>query len=266
MDRDKIHAAVVAALRRSGLNPYRAAVGAGLPADAIRHMLAGHEPRASRLAQICAAIGLEFYVGPPRAGADVSNAITLPPASLRDLETSAQTLNRVVAEAGRNPVPDDLWPVLAERMGVQPQAPDEQGAGVPVGSQPIEVMQLLPASEHDTEVTDDPHSGRLWFSREWLERRGFDPTRCAMMRVRDESMGPTLPKDCLLLVDLTRTDWLHERIFVVRTNGDLVAKRAAFSDSGQRLLLCDHPAWPDTVLPHDAEILGQVRWMACGMD
>ncbi len=49
------------------MNPYRAAVAAGLPADAVRHLLAGHDPKASRLSEICEALGLEFYVGPKRA-------------------------------------------------------------------------------------------------------------------------------------------------------------------------------------------------------
>ena len=119
MDRERIRALVVAALRRSGLNPYRAAVGAGLPADAIRHLLAGHEPKASRLAQICAALGLEFYVGPPRSAHHVSDLASLPQTSLRALEASAQALNRVVASAGCDPVPDDVWPLLAARRGAK---------------------------------------------------------------------------------------------------------------------------------------------------
>ena len=61
-------------------------------ADAIRHLIAGHEPKAGRLAQVCAALGLEFYVGPPRIGANVSDINSLPHTSLRALEASAQTL------------------------------------------------------------------------------------------------------------------------------------------------------------------------------
>ena len=43
-----------------------AATEAGLPRDAIHNVLNGHEPKLSRVAEICAALGLEFYVGRPR--------------------------------------------------------------------------------------------------------------------------------------------------------------------------------------------------------
>ena len=66
MELSEIEAIVVAALRQTGLNPHRAAVGAGLSTDAIRHLFEGHEPKASRLLQIGDALGLEFYVDPPR--------------------------------------------------------------------------------------------------------------------------------------------------------------------------------------------------------
>ena len=45
---------------------HRAAVDGGLPQDAIRSVLNGHSPRLERLEQICDALGLELYVGPPR--------------------------------------------------------------------------------------------------------------------------------------------------------------------------------------------------------
>ena len=45
------------------------AVEAGLPRDAIRSVLVGHDPRLSRAVELADALGLEFYVGPPRAAA-----------------------------------------------------------------------------------------------------------------------------------------------------------------------------------------------------
>lgn len=53
-------------LERRGTNAYRAAVDAGLPQNAIRSVLRGREPGSERLAEICRALELEFYVGPPR--------------------------------------------------------------------------------------------------------------------------------------------------------------------------------------------------------
>lgn len=264
MDREKIQAIIAAALRRSGQNPYRAAVGAGLPADAIRHLLAGHEPKAGRLAQICAALGLEFYIGPPRPATEVSQAASLSPAALSDLESSVQTLNRVLAEAGCDPVPDDLWSALVARKGVQPPAIEDQN--VPARSVPIELVDLSTETRGGAEETRTTLKSRIWLSLEWLERRGLDPTRCALIGVHDKSMEPTLPEGSLILFDRACTDWLPDHILVVRTDEGLVAKRAANSDSGQPLMVSDHPDWPDIPLPDRAKILGQVRWMARGFD
>ena len=33
--------------------------------------------------------------------------------------------------------------------------------------------------------------GRIWFRRDWLDRRGLDPTQCAVIALRGESMEPT---------------------------------------------------------------------------
>ncbi|MCY4602564.1 MAG: helix-turn-helix transcriptional regulator [Acidobacteria bacterium] len=52
-------------LAERGQSQYRAALGGGLPQDAIRSVLRGHVPRLSRVEQICRALGMELYVGPP---------------------------------------------------------------------------------------------------------------------------------------------------------------------------------------------------------
>ena len=53
-------------IARQGTNPFRLAKENGLPSNALRHALDGHEPKATRLAEICRALDLEFYIGPPR--------------------------------------------------------------------------------------------------------------------------------------------------------------------------------------------------------
>ena len=53
-------------LAEKGQSKYRAALNSGLPQDAIRSVLSGHDPRLNRVEQICRALGLELYIGPPR--------------------------------------------------------------------------------------------------------------------------------------------------------------------------------------------------------
>lgn len=69
MDMSDITAAIRKEIEARGTNPHRAAKDARLPKNSIRYVLDGHEPRAGRLIEICAALGLEVYVGPPRKAA-----------------------------------------------------------------------------------------------------------------------------------------------------------------------------------------------------
>lgn len=55
-------------LTRRGTSAIRAALGAGLTRDAIRSVLRGRSPSVDRAAEICDALDLEFYIGPPRSG------------------------------------------------------------------------------------------------------------------------------------------------------------------------------------------------------
>ena len=70
MDLSDITAAIRKEIEARGTNPYRVAKEARLPKNSIRYMLDGHEPRAGRLVEICQALGLEIYVGPPRKTED----------------------------------------------------------------------------------------------------------------------------------------------------------------------------------------------------
>ena len=277
MDRDKIEAVVAAALREAGLNPYRAAVGAGLPQDTIRRVLDGHTPSATKLSQICAALGLEFYVGPPRARSDTGDAPVLTAGAVRDLEASARTLNRVVVNAGGDPIPDDLWPALAAERGVvRAQAQEEPAAGVagtdalavaaaneddlPPGARAMAAREVEAAAGGGAVALDEaPEKGRVFFRRDWLDRHGIDTTQCVVIGVRGESMEPTLPDGCSILVDRSRTRRRDGGIFVIDTEDGLIVKR--LGKTGRRwLLVSDHPAWEPAPWPREAEVIGEVRW------
>ena len=257
MDREEIRATVVDALRQSGLSPYRAAVDAGLPDDAIRHLLAGHEPGATRLAQICAAVGLEFYVGPPRAADPFLDLSLLPQASLRALEASARTLNRVAAAAGCNPVPDDLWPALAVLRRAHPPKPDERRNPPPPAA-----TQLATAVRSPPDAPAGEGTGATRHDPAWPQGLDLQTERCVAMEVRGSSMEPTLPDGCTVLVDLAGADWRPGRIFVVRTGGEAVVVRAGSAGNGRRMLLSDCARLAPMPWPEDAALIGEVRCAA----
>ena len=75
-------------------------------------------------------------------------------------------------------------------------------------------------------------------------------------------MGNTLPDGCSALVDRGRQQRRQGRIYALRTDRGLMVGRATRTDTGGWLLDSDHPEREPVVWPEDAEIIGEVRWMA----
>ena len=241
--------------------------------ELIRDMRRGHVPSVERLRSLCDSLGLEFYVGPPRRQ-ESDDGADLPDASLRSLERIARALAQLTADAGGNPIADDLWHALSARRYAD-LTPDTASRPVRYLTERTpqayggEAREAPPPDQVRFDMTDDAgkrlstegDDDSLWLSRALLEKQGLDPARCSAARVEDDSMEPTLPKGCGVLVDRTRTDWQPPCITVVRTDERAMVRRAALDEDGQRLMRSDHPGWPDTPLPDGAEIVGQVRWV-----
>ena len=261
------------ALRRHGISARAASMRAHGSPELIRDMRRGHVPSVERLRSLCEALGLEFYVGRPR-GLEGEDGAGLPDVSLRSLERIARALAQLTADAGGNPIADELWHALSTRRYTG-LAPD-------TAPRPVRYLTEQPPPAYGGEAREAPPPGlvrfdmtdgagnrlstagdedSLWMSRALLEKQGLDPARCSAARVEDDSMEPTIPKGCGVLVDRTRTDWQPPCITVVRTDERAIVRRAALDEDGQHLMSSDHPGWPDTPLPDGAEIVGQVRWV-----
>ena len=77
----------------------------GLPRDAIRRVLRGHDPRLSRADAICRALGITFTIGSPRGGARTA--------------TTTLSVRDSVPPSGRSAYPSlqrDLIPVRDPRL------------------------------------------------------------------------------------------------------------------------------------------------------
>ena len=129
---------------------------------------------------------------------------------------------------------------------------------------PVEVIEVAAAAGGGAEVYDETVVGRLWFRRDWLQSNGLDPAQCNVITVRGESMEPTLPDGCSILVDRSqrRRRRRERRIFVMRTEDGLVVKRAGKDAEGRWQIVSDHPRWGQAPWSDDAEIIGEVRWSA----
>ena len=69
-----------------------------------------------------------------------------------------------------------------------------------------------------------------------------------------------LPEGCVTPVDHNRRRRLRGHFYVVRKSDGLVVKRSVIDDSGNWLLVSDHPAWEPETWGED-EVIGKVKWM-----
>ena len=80
-----------------GVSPITAARSSGLHRDAIRGILRGRSPSVEKAAQVCAALGLEFYVGPPPAG---ERSLQLTPQQRATVESAVEILMQILDQTG----------------------------------------------------------------------------------------------------------------------------------------------------------------------
>ena len=127
---------------------------------------------------------------------------------------------------------------------------------------PVEVVEVAAAAGGGAEIYDETVVGRLWFRRDWLDSNAIDPTQCNVISVRGESMEPTLPHGCSILVDLSQGRRRRRvgRIFVLRTEDGLVVKRVGKDTEGNWQIESDNEDWEPVPWSRDAEIIGEVRW------
>ncbi len=291
-------------LGRRGVSPIRKALDAGLNRDAIRSVLRGRVPSVDRAAEICRALDLEFYIGPPRGEAEPSQApITAaadpPPvaeltaavieavreemASLRtelsrlkpardDLEdagalaiqaandgddvAAARSVQMVEMEAAARPV---------QMVEMEAAARSVQMVEMEAAARSVQMVEMEAAAGGGAYNLDDaPVKGPVWFRRDWIDSRGIDPTRAVVISVRNDSMEPTLPAGCKILVDRNRRRRHVGHIYVITTPDGLIVKRMGKGKDGSWLLVSDSdsPDWPDVSWPDDAVVDGEVKWMA----
>ncbi len=107
-----------------------------------------------------------------------------------------------------------------------------------------------------------PASQSVWFGLHWLRQQGLDSTECVLVRIQDDSMGSTLPEGCSVLVNRKQRQRRVGCILALHTGDELWVRRAGKNASGAWTLECDHPDRPPAEWPDDAQIIGEVRWMA----
>ena len=131
------------------------------------------------------------------------------------------------------------------------------------GAREVHVIELDAAAGSGSDELGERVVGRVWFRRDWLDGHGLDPTQCRVIGVRGESMEPTLPDGCSILVDLSSRRRYDGRVYVIRMADGVVVKRLKHGElGGSWLIVSDHPAWEDRPWPEGTQVIGRVHWMA----
>ena len=286
---EQIRHAVREALAAAGVGARRFEAAHGLRPWTLRGILdptREQAPSVDRAAEICAALGLTLSIGrsagswaepedgasgaaaaslrePPGAGwNDTPEATPAEAVPVQGIEGAVQALVRVVADAGGDPIPEELR--APPRVGfangdARPVAAANED-GVTPGARSVGTREVAAAAGGGAVNLDEaPVKGPVWFRRDWLDGHGIDPTLSVVISVRGESMEPTLPAGSKILVDRTRTRRRAGRIFVVTTDEGLVVKRLE-RRGRQWFLVSDHPSWEPVPWPREAEVVGEVRW------
>ncbi len=124
----------------------------------------------------------------------------------------AAALRSTEAELGRRD--QELEELRAAHEFSGPQALAEERAP---GARPVDVRELDAAAGTGATDLDETVTGRLWFQRDWLDRHGLDATQCVIIGVHGDSMEPTLPRGCSILVNRTGRRRRVGRVYVLRT-------------------------------------------------
>ena len=114
-------------------------------------------------------------------------------------------------------------------------------------------------------VQDETVIGYMKFPYEWMRSRGLQALLCRIIRVTGESMEPTLPNGSAVLVNLRSKHRQDGKVFVIRIGDDLVVKRIVLDPEAGWLLVSDNPdkrTWVTRPWPQDAEIVGEIKWVA----
>ena len=125
---------------------------------------------------------------------------------------------------------------------------------------PVRLLEFASAAGVGAEVYDETPIGLLWFRNDWLQSHSIDPEQSNIISVRGESMEPTLPDGCSILVDRKRREPQEGRIYVMRTEEGLVVKRIGMDERGRWEILSDNHDWEPTLMAHGTDIIGEVRW------
>lgn len=117
------------------------------------------------------------------------------------------------------------------------------------------------------EIVDETQTGVYSVSRKLMNDVGANPNNTDFVPCEGDSMFPTIEGGALLMVDRSKKEIFDGKIYCVRLNGNLIAKRLQFIPPNSVKVISDNkdkydPFYVDLskTLDYDFEIIGEVKW------
>jgi phage repressor protein C with HTH and peptisase S24 domain len=161
--------------------------------------------------------------------------------------------------------PAEVSPTLAMGLQRPAHAPDEANTEQGYAFIPQYTAKAAAGAGHDNVFVEERAS--LAFKQDWLRAKHARPDNLMVIYVTGDSMCPTICDGDVILVDRSRVDPTHNKLFLLMSKADgLVVKRLMLiedmwvirSDSQ------DKAQYPDRYLPQgerfELDIQGQVLW------
>ncbi len=114
-----------------------------------------------------------------------------------------------------------------------------------------------------TFVQDERTKELYAFRRDWLNRVCLAPSKAVLMRVRGDSMHPTISDGDTVMIDTARKNITPGKIFALRMEDTVMLKRLEPMPGGKVRIISDNPIYKEYEADSDSiHILGQVIWIA----
>lgn len=115
-------------------------------------------------------------------------------------------------------------------------------------------------------IYDEKQTGTYQISSKLANDLGINPQKTEMIFASGDSMLPTIEGGDSLLVDLNRKEVYDGRIYCVRIDGQVYAKRLQKIPPTKIIVISDNPKYKSfeidfsIQIDFDFEIIGEVRW------
>jgi hypothetical protein len=184
----------------------------------------------------------------------------------RLLGRNAAYVQQYIKRGSPRRLAEDDRRLLARYFGV-----DEARLGGPAGDRerglrPVPRLDVGASAGPGAFAGDERVDSHIAFEPAWLKRvaRGA-PDQLSIIRVRGDSMAPTLDDGDDILVDRgDGAEKIRDGVYVLRVDDALVVKRLAVNPAAPTLTIRGdnpaYPAWPDCD-PAAVEIVGRVVWV-----